>query len=110
MSDVFSLRRFGWLMRKIFQERTTQVLGAILLCFTVTFIVYAMTRLLQGIEVAQNGAFAVGLPLGGSLMASVVFSYFNNNAMGASFLTLPASLLEKWLSGILIVGMLYFLL
>jgi hypothetical protein len=110
MSDVFSLRRFGWLMRKIFQERTTQVLGTILLCFTVTFIVYAMTRLLQGIEVAQNGAFAVGLPLGGSLMASVVFSYFNNNAMGASFLSLPASLLEKWLSGILIVGMLYFLL
>ena len=110
MNDVFSLRRFGWLMRKIFLERIMQVAGTILLCFTVTFMVYAMTRLLQGVQVGQNGAFLVGLTLGGSLMASVVFNYFNNNAMGASFLTLPASLLEKWLSGILIVGVLYFLL
>ncbi|AEW01123.1 hypothetical protein A4D02_14270 [Niastella koreensis] len=110
MNDVFSLRRFGWLMRKIFLERTMQVLGTLLLCFTVTFIVYFMTRLLLGIEEAQNAAFLVGLTLGGSLMASIVFSYFNNNAVGVSFITLPASLLEKWLSGILIVGVLYFLL
>ena len=95
MSDVFSLRRFGWLMRKIFLERIMQVAGTILLCFTVTFMVYAMTRLLQGVQVGQNRAFLIGLTLRGSLMASVVFNYFNNNAMGASFLTLPTSLLEK---------------
>ena len=110
MNDTFSLQRFGWLMRKIILERTTQVLGTIGLCITITFIIYAVTRLLQGIEVAQNAAFETGLALGGPLVASIVFGYFNNNATGSSFLTLPASLLEKWLSGVLITGIVYFFL
>lgn len=110
MNDTFSLQRFGWLMRKIMVERTAQVLGTIGLCITVTFIIYAMTRLLQGIEVAQNAAFEIGLAMGGPIVASIVFGYFSNNATGSSFLTLPASVLEKWLSGILITGVIYFFL
>ncbi len=110
MNDVFSARRFGWLMRKVFLDKTAPVFGTILLCFTVTLIFYGLTRLLQGIQVAQNGAFTIGLPLGGTLVASVVFGYFNNNAVGTSFLTLPVSVFEKWLSGVLIVGVLYFFL
>jgi hypothetical protein len=110
MNDIFSIQRFGWLMRKIFIERTAQVLGTIGLCLMVTFIIYGMALLLQGLEVAQTAAFEIGLAAGGPLVASIVFSYFNNNANGASFLTLPASVLEKWLSGVLITGVLYFLL
>jgi hypothetical protein len=110
MNDIFSLQRFGWLMRKIIVERTAQVLGTIGFCIIATFIIYAMTRLLQGMEVAQNAAFELGLAMGGPLVASIVFGYFNNNATGASFLTLPASVLEKWLSGILITGLVYFFL
>ena len=110
MNDIFSLQRFGWLMRKIFIERTAQILGTIGLCISITFILYAMTYLMQGIAVAQNAAFLVGLTLGGPLVASIVFGYFGNNATGASFLTLPASILEKWLSGVLFVGVIYFLI
>ncbi len=110
MNDVFSLQRFGWLMRKVVVERRMQVLGTIGLCLAVTFIIYALTLLLQGIVVAQNAAFETGLVVGGPLIASIVFGYFNNNATGASFLTLPASLLEKWLSGVLITGVVYFFL
>jgi hypothetical protein len=109
MNDILNLSRFGWLIRKVFLEKTALVLGSMLLCFIVTFIFYGMTMLLQGISEAQNDAFLVGLTLGGALMASVVFGYFNNDATGVSFLTLPASVLEKWLSGIVIIG-LYFLL
>jgi hypothetical protein len=110
MNDIFSLQRFGWLMRKIIIERTAQILGTIGLCISIAFIFYAMTYLLQGVAVAQNAAFLVGLTLGGPLVASIVFGYFGNNATGASFLTLPASILEKWLSGVLIVGVIYFLI
>lgn len=109
MNDILNLSRFGWLIRKIFLEKTASVLGSMLLCFIVTFIFYGMTMLLQGISDAQNGAFLVGLTLGGALMASVVFGYFNNDATGVSFLTLPASVLEKWLSGIMIIGLYFFL-
>ncbi|NIG55665.1 hypothetical protein [Chitinophaga sp. Cy-1792] len=110
MNDVFSARRFGWLMRKMFLDKTAPVFGTVLLCFTITLIFYVVTRLLQGLAVAQNGAFTTGLSLGGTLVASVVFGNFNNNAVGTSFLTLPASVFEKWLSGVLIVGVLYFFL
>ena len=108
MNDVLNLSRFGWLIRKIFLERTASVLGSMLLCFVVTFVLYGMIMLLQGIREAQNDAFLLGLTFGGALMASVVFSYFNNNATGVSFLTLPASVLEKWLSGITIIGLYLF--
>src|SRR6185437_9546460 len=108
MNDIFSLQRFGWLMRKILTERTTQILGTIGLSISITFILYTLARLMQDVSVAQNASFVLGLTLGGSLVASIVFGYFGNNATGASFLTLPASILEKWLSGILIVGGIYF--
>ncbi|GAO43058.1 hypothetical protein [Flavihumibacter petaseus] len=108
MNDIFSAQRFWWLMRKVMVERTSQILGSMVLCLVVTFIVYALTQLLQGVEVGQNAGFEVGLVLGGPLVASIVFGYFNTSASGASFLMLPASAFEKWLSGILIVGVLYF--
>jgi len=109
MNDILSLSRFGWLLRKIFLERTALVLGSMLLCFVVTLVFYGMIMLLQGISEAQNDAFLIGLTLGGALMASVVFGYFNSNATGVSFLTLPASVLEKWLSGVVIIGLYFFL-
>lgn len=110
MNDIFSFRRFAWLMRKTIMERPAQLLGIMLLSFTITFIIYGLTRLLQGLGDAQNYSFLAGLAIGGCFLASVVFGYFNNNASGASFLTLPASLLEKWLSGILLTGVIYVLL
>lgn len=110
MNDIFSLQRFAWLMRKIIIERTVQILGTIGLSISITVILYAMARLMQDVSVAQNVSFLIGLTLGGPLVASVVFGYFGNNATGASFLTLPASVLEKWLSGVLIVGVIYFLI
>jgi len=36
-----------------------------------------------------------------------VFAYFNTNAAGAAYLTLPVSAFEKWLCGILICTVLY---
>jgi hypothetical protein len=41
------------------------------------------------------------------VLASFVFGYFNTNAGGSAYLTLPASVLEKWLCGILIAGVFF---
>ncbi len=51
-------------MRKMMVERKMQVLGTIGLCIAVTFIIYVLTLLLQGITVAQNAAFESGLVVG----------------------------------------------
>jgi hypothetical protein len=61
----------------------------------------------MGFRTAQNLTFLWGLAGGGCFMASLVFAYFSSNASGISFLTLPASHFEKWLTGVLIAVILY---
>lgn len=56
---------------------------------------------------AQLFSFSIGLIGGGCFLASLVFGYFSDSANSASYLTLPASGFEKWLTGIIIVGILY---
>jgi hypothetical protein len=73
----------------------------------VSLVVYIFFKLAGDFDVAQNAAFMMGLVVGGSFLASMVFNYFSANASGASFLTLPASQLEKWLCGVVITGVLY---
>ena len=41
------------------------------------------------------------------MLASLVFGYFSDTATGSSYMTLPVSVFEKWLCGILIVSVLY---
>ena len=68
---------------------------------------YVVTKKLAGFTAAQNLSFIWGLPGGSFFLASFVFGYFSSNSNGYSFLTLPTSNLEKWLSGVLIAGVLY---
>ena len=107
MNNTFSFTRFGWLMKKTFSERPVQLLGFMAISVLVSLAVYLFFKLAGDFEVAQNASFIIGLVGFGCFLASMVFNYFNSNAAGASFLTLPASQLEKWLTGVLITGVLY---
>lgn len=107
MNNIFSFTRFGWLMKKTFSERPVQLLGFTVISMLVSLAVYIFFKLTGDFEVAQNASFMMGLIVGGSFLASMVFNYFSTNAAGASFLTLPASQLEKWLCGVVITGILY---
>lgn len=78
-----------------------QLFGMQVLMLGIVFFSYVYCRYLEDFETAQNVAFALGLVGGSCFLASTVFGYFGSNAMGASFLTLPASHLEKWLCGVL---------
>lgn len=107
MNDIFSIKRFWLLLKKTLVERPIQTAGVTVLLLILSFIFYVIVKKLAGFGPAQNLTFVWGMAGGGCFLASLVFGYFGNNAIGSSYLTLPASYLEKWLCGILIVGILY---
>jgi len=107
MNNTFSLQRFTWLFKKTLLERPVQTFGSAGMLLALTLIIYAVVKSLAGFNAAQNISFIWGLAGGGCFLASFVFGYFSSNAIGSSYLTLPASHLEKWLCGILIVGAFY---
>jgi hypothetical protein len=107
MNDIFSFRRFGFVFKKTLLERPVQLLGLCVLSLVISFLLYAIIKSLVGFDDAQNISFIIGLVGCGTFLASFVFNYFSANASGSSYLTLPASSLEKWLSGILIASVLF---
>ena len=107
MSNTFNLQRFGLLLKKTLLERPVQMFGFTGLLLSLVLILYVVAKSLIGYNAAQNLAFIWGLAGGGCFLASFVFNFFSSNAIGSSYLTLPASHFEKWLCGILIVGVLY---
>lgn len=107
MNATFNSRRFALLLKKTLQERQMLFLGLTGLSLTVTLISYVFAKAMSDMEDAQNMSFIIGLVGGGCFLASQVYGYYNSNAMGASFMTLPASTFEKWLTGILFAGVLY---
>ena len=107
MNDTFSFRRFSLFFKKTLLERPLQMFGLYGLALVIAFLLYAIFKTLVGFEEAQNMAFIVGLVGCGTFLASFVFNYFGANASGSSYLTIPASSLEKWLTGVLIAGVLF---
>jgi hypothetical protein len=107
MNDTFNIKRFGWVLRKSILERPAQMLGLMVVTLVITLITYAIVQNMAGIAKAQVCAFVFGLLIGGSFISSLVLGYFSSNSSGTSFLMLPASHLEKWLSAVLVAGVLY---
>jgi len=107
MNNTFHAKRFGKLVKKTLLERPMQTLGLTGLLLALSLILYSVIKTFGGFNPAQNITFIWGLAGGGCFLASFVFGYFSSNAMGSSFLTLPASNFEKWLCGVLIAGVFY---
>ena len=107
MNETFSLRRFRLVFIKTIIERPTQIVGTFVLSFSVVLLIYFLLKNIANFEIAQLFSFSIGLIGGGCFLASQVFGYFSDGASSASYLTLPASGLEKWLCCILIVGVIY---
>src|SRR6201988_1887413 len=95
MNNIFNIKRFGWFFKKTILERPVQLIGFVVLALALDLVVYACAKLTGDFVVAQNAAFIIGLIGGGCLLASFVYNHFSTTARGSSFLTLPASLLEK---------------
>jgi hypothetical protein len=101
MNDIFDIKRFGLLFKKLIFERSLHIFGSFgLMMFFVWFMYHTNGSLSEGWWNAQIQSFAMGLLLGGVYWTSVVFNHFSEKAEGYSFLTLPASHFEKWLCGV----------
>jgi hypothetical protein len=107
MNNTFNARRFNRLFRKTLLERKMQTFGLTALVLSVSLIIYAFCKTFMNIGSAQILTFIWGFAGGGCFLASFVFAYFSSNASGISYLTLPASHFEKWLTGMLIAVILY---
>jgi hypothetical protein len=110
MNDLFEIKRFGLLLKKTVAERVLQLTGLAALALIATLIIYAGVLFVTdgaGHNLAQNLSFVWGIIGGGTFLSSIVFGYFSTNASGAAYLTLPASAFEKWLCGILIIGVFF---
>jgi hypothetical protein len=107
MNNIFNLKRFTWILRKTILERPVQLLGIFLLDFILVLLLYTFMREILGWAPTQNITFFWGLSFGGCYLASALFNYFASNANGSSYLTLPCSALEKWLTAIILVGVLF---
>ena len=107
MNNTFELKRFGLLLKKTVMERPVQLVGLCGLILAATLVIYsALLHFLgwQAWNLAQNLTFAWCFFGGGCFLSSIVFGYFGTNASGSAYLTLPASTFEKWLCGVLIIG------
>jgi hypothetical protein len=107
MSNLFNFKRFTWIFRKTILERPVQVLGIFALDFILVLLLYIFLREVLGWGPTQNMTFFWGLSFGGCYLSAALFNYFASNANGSSYLTLPCSALEKWLTAIVIVVVLY---
>jgi len=110
MNDIFEFKRFGLLFKKTILERYLQLTGLTCLAFAATLIIYsAILFFTNGMarNLAQNLSFVWGIIGGGCFLSSVIFGYFSTNASGAAYLTLPVSAFEKWVCGMLIIGVLF---
>lgn len=107
MSNVFELKRFALLFKKVILERPIQLIGLIGFTMIATLLLYFIVKSIFGFESGQNLSFIFGLLGGGTFLASFIFNYFSVKANGTSYLTLPASSFEKWLCAVLITGILF---
>lgn len=107
MNDIFKIKRFGLLLKKTVLERPMQYVGLIGLIFVLTLVIYGVALYALSWMPAQNLAFIWGFVGGGCFLSSVVFGYFNTNASGSAYLTLPASAFKKWLCAVLIIGVFF---
>ncbi len=107
MNNTFNIKRFALLVKKAIVERPLQTIGVMVLSLLLSFILYVVIKRIFGFGAAQNLTLVWGLAGGGCFFSSFVFAHFSSNASGSSYLLLPASWLEKWLCGILMVGFMY---
>ncbi|MBC7383186.1 MAG: hypothetical protein H7296_09355 [Bacteroidia bacterium] len=107
MNEIFNLKRFLQLLRKTIFEKPIQMFGLSFLVFALSLIIYTCFRSISNYQSANIISFFIGLVLGGFFLAAAVMGNFSNTANGISFLTLPVSAFEKWLTAVIIICVLY---
>jgi hypothetical protein len=105
MNDIFDIKRFGLVFKKLLFEKSLNLIGSFVLVALFAWIVYHLNGdMSEGWYMAQVPSFLPSLVFGGIYWVSVGFNHFSDKTEGYGFLTLPASHLEKWLSVVVLTG------
>jgi hypothetical protein len=108
MNDIFNARRFGLLFKKLLLEQSLQLFGILAVAIVLTLLFYQPYNV-KTLDIYPNFDIMPGiLIISGITLTFFLFSHFSDNAKGYNYLLLPASFFEKWLSGFLITGVLFF--
>jgi hypothetical protein len=108
MNDIFNVRRFGLLFKKLLLEQSLQLFGVLVVAIVLTLLFYKPYNV-KTLDIYPNFDIMPGiLIISGITLTFFLFSHFSDNAKGYNFLLLPTSFFEKWLSGFLITGVLFF--
>ena len=98
MNNTFDIKRFGLYFKKTIFEQPLQTFGALglaLLSVVLFYSNYDINSLNTGLN---RDVFAPVLCIGGLYFVFIQIGFFSNKEHGYSYLTLPVSAFEKWLS------------
>lgn len=110
MNEIFQLNRFYYLFKKLLYEKKGHFIGAFVLVFAFVMFLYSSSgSIKEGRFYEPTEAFSIGLIICGSLWISISLNYFSPKEEGYSYLTLPASYFEKWLT-VVLTGILFFVI
>lgn len=110
MNEIFQLNRFYYLFKKLLYEKKGHFIGAFVLIFAfVMFLYNSSGNIRDGHFYNQAESFSIGLVICGGIWISISLNYFSPNEEGYSYLTLPASYFEKWLT-VVLTGVLFFII
>ncbi len=106
MNNTFNFRRFGLLLRKTIYEKGLVLGGTFILVIVLIVFSYSSTSTNRQSSLPQSMGFAIGL-FSITVLVNILLNNFSKKSVAASYLTLPCSHFEKWLSIVFITFLVY---
>ena len=106
MNNTFNFRRFGLLLRKTIYEKGLVLGGTFILVTVLIVLSYSSTSQNRVSSLPQRMGFVIGL-FSVTAWVNIFLSNFTKKSVAASYLTLPCSHFEKWLSVFVITAFIY---
>lgn len=97
MNNTFSFRRFGLLLRKTIYEKGLVLGGTFILVIVLILFGYSSLSNVRQSAYPQSIGFVIGL-FSITIIVNILLNNFSKKSIAASYLTLPCSNFEKWLS------------
>lgn len=106
MNNTFNFRRFGLLLRKTIYEKGLVLGGTFILVIVLITFSYSATNTNRQSSLPQSMGFVIGL-FSVTVWVNILLNNFSKKSVAASYLTLPCSNFEKWLSIFVITVFIY---
>ena len=106
MNNTFNFRRFGLLLRKTIYEKGLVLVGTFILVIVLILFAYSSLKTARQSSFAQSMGFVIGL-FSVTVWVNILLNNFSKKSVSASYLTLPSSHFEKWLSVFVITIFIY---